>query len=36
VQSLVEWCGRGPAGARVEGVEVSWEEPEGASGFAVV
>lgn len=36
VQSMVDWCGRGPAGARVEDVDVSWEEPEGASGFAVV
>ena len=36
VQSMVDWCGRGPAGARVEAVDVSWEEPEGASGFAVV
>jgi acylphosphatase len=36
VQSMVDWCGRGPAGAQVHGVEVSWEEPEGASGFAVV
>lgn len=36
VQSMVDWCGRGPGGARVEAVEVSWEQPEGATGFAVV
>jgi acylphosphatase len=36
VQSMVDWCGRGPAGAQVDGVDVSWEEPDGASGFAVV
>ena len=35
VQSMVEWCGRGPSGARVEGVDVTWAEPEGESGFTV-
>ena len=35
VESMVEWCRRGPRGARVEDVEVTWEEPEGLSGFRV-
>ena len=36
VQSMVDWCGRGPAGARVEKVEVAWVDPEGEDGFAIV
>jgi acylphosphatase len=35
VESLVDWCRRGPAGAGVRDVEVSWEEPEGLTGFAI-
>jgi len=35
VESMVGWCGRGPAGARVDDVDVKWEEPAGESGFAV-
>ena len=35
VESMVEWCRRGPAGASVEGVEVSSEEPTGERGFDV-
>jgi acylphosphatase len=35
VESMVEWCRRGPRGARVEDVEVTWEEPKGLSGFRV-
>ena len=35
VESLVEWCRRGPRGAEVTGLEVSWEEPEGLRGFSV-
>ena len=35
VESMVEWCRRGPSGARVDEVEVSWEEPVGEQGFAV-
>jgi acylphosphatase len=35
VESMVEWCRRGPAGATVEGVEVTWVEPEGAEGFSI-
>ena len=33
VRSLVEWCRHGPRLARVAGVEVVWEEPEGLHEF---
>jgi acylphosphatase len=36
VQSMVDWCGRGPAGASVDSVDVAWEEPAGEQGFSVV
>jgi acylphosphatase len=35
VKSLLEWCRRGPAGARVEEVEAVREEPAGETGFQV-
>jgi len=35
VQSMVGWCRRGPAGARVDDVEVESEEPTGETGFRV-
>jgi len=35
VESMVDWCRRGPAGARVEAVEVAWVEPEGEDGFSI-
>jgi acylphosphatase len=35
VESVVRWCGRGPSGARVDGVDVDWEEPRGEHGFVV-
>jgi acylphosphatase len=35
VERLVDFCRRGPRGARVDGVEVSEEEPEGLRGFEV-
>jgi acylphosphatase len=35
VESMVEWCRRGPPLADVSGVDVGWEEPRGESGFAV-
>jgi acylphosphatase len=35
VESMIDWSRRGPAGARVEDVEVDWEEPTGEQGFAV-
>jgi len=35
VAGLLAWCRVGPSGARVEGVEVVEETPEGLSGFAI-
>jgi acylphosphatase len=35
VESMISWCRRGPRGARVDDVEVEWETPEGAEGFAI-
>jgi acylphosphatase len=35
VERLVELCRAGPRGARVDSVDVTEEEPEGLSGFAV-
>ncbi|HVD25648.1 MAG TPA: acylphosphatase [Gaiellaceae bacterium] len=35
VESMVEWCRRGPAHADVENVQVAWEDPHGESEFAV-
>jgi acylphosphatase len=36
VQSMVDWCSRGPSGARVDDVDVAWEDPHGEAGFRVV
>jgi acylphosphatase len=35
VESLLAWCRRGPAGARVDEVEAVREEPSGEVGFQV-
>jgi acylphosphatase len=35
VESMVDWCRRGPSGADVHDVDVAWEEPHGEAGFAV-
>jgi acylphosphatase len=35
VQSMVDWCGRGPRGAHVDDVEVTWTDPEGEIGFSI-
>ncbi|MGZ4388156.1 MAG: acylphosphatase [Gaiellaceae bacterium] len=35
VESMLDWCRRGPAGARVDDVEESWEQPSGDGGFSV-
>jgi len=35
VESIAAWCGRGPRGAVVENVEVTWEEPAGLAGFEI-
>jgi acylphosphatase len=35
VESLVDFCRRGPGRSEVERLEVSEEEPEGLSGFSI-
>ena len=35
VESLVRWCERGPRGARVDDVLLSWEDPQDEHGFGV-
>jgi len=35
VESMVRWCEHGPAGARVDAVDVAWEQPIGEAGFEV-
>jgi acylphosphatase len=35
VESMVDWCRRGPGGAHVDEVDVSWVEPEGEEGFSI-
>ena len=36
VERLVDFCRRGPRGARVDRTDVLDEEPEGIAGFSVV
>jgi acylphosphatase len=35
VESMVQWCHRGPSGAQVDDVQATWEDPRGEDGFAV-
>jgi acylphosphatase len=35
VDSMVDWCRRGPRGARVDEVEVSWSESQDEDGFTI-
>ncbi|HDS59602.1 MAG TPA: acylphosphatase [Thermoplasmatales archaeon] len=35
VKNMIDWCHRGSPMARVEDVEVAWEEPEGCTDFEV-
>jgi acylphosphatase len=35
VEAMLAFCRQGPRGARVEGVEVTEEEPQGLSGFDI-
>jgi acylphosphatase len=35
VESMLEWCRRGPRGARVEAVDVEWEPARGGADFDV-
>ncbi len=37
VEEMIAWCRRGPALARVDGLETAWEKPQGDfSDFAIV
>lgn len=35
VESMVEWCRRGPPHADVDALDVAWEEPRGEARFTV-
>ena len=35
VESMVEWCRRGPSGAHLDDVDVTWAEPDGEQGFSI-
>jgi acylphosphatase len=35
VESMIDWCRRGPSGARVDEVQVEWENTRGEMGFWV-
>jgi acylphosphatase len=35
VELMVGWCGRGPSGAKVDEVDVEWEEPRGEEHFSI-
>jgi acylphosphatase len=35
IDSMLRWCEHGPTGARVETVEVMWEQPVGDKRFEV-
>jgi acylphosphatase len=35
VESMVDWCGRGPRGAQVDDVAVTWAEPQGEDDFSI-
>lgn len=36
VLKVIEWCRHGPGGARVQAVDVNWEEPRGEAGFRIL
>jgi acylphosphatase len=35
VQSMLDWCRRGPSLAQVDEVSVEWEDPQGETGFEI-
>ena len=35
VDSMVEWARRGPSGARVSDLDVTWGDPEGERSFSI-
>jgi len=36
VDSMVDWARRGPSGARVSELEVTWGDPEGERSFSIL
>jgi acylphosphatase len=36
VEAMIDWCGQGPPGARVQAVETEAQEPLGTTSFGVV
>jgi acylphosphatase len=36
IEAMIQFCHSGPSAARVEDVEVRYEEPEGIDGFRIV
>jgi acylphosphatase len=37
IETLIDWCRRGPQGARVSRVEVDWQTPQNNfTGFGIV
>jgi acylphosphatase len=35
VEAIIAWCREGPPAAKVQSVEVVWEEPKGERGFEI-
>jgi acylphosphatase len=33
IESILDWCRRGPGLAEVDDIEVEWEQPRGEEGF---
>ena len=33
IESILDWCRRGPGLAEVDGLDIAWEEPRGEEGF---
>ena len=33
IESILDWCRRGPSLAEVDDVDIAWEEPRGEEGF---
>jgi acylphosphatase len=36
VEEMVEWCRHGPPMARVDGIEISYEKPQGETSFRII
>ena len=35
VESMVDWCRRGPRGAQVDDLDVMWDQPQGEDEFSI-